>query len=117
MPNVILMRVEFGGQKLIIGGYTSHGWLREDMITENVGGMNLTMRFGGDDTCFLFNLTQNLRFDTLKHSDLADQGVEIPVYAATTMAYDEDMSNPSDENEDEDQDDENESNEEESVTD
>jgi hypothetical protein len=28
--------------------------------------MDLTMRFGGDETCFLFNLTQNLRFDSLK---------------------------------------------------
>ncbi len=57
MPNIILMRVEYAGQKLIVGGYSSHGWLREDMITENVGGLDLTMRFGGDDTCFLFNLT------------------------------------------------------------
>jgi hypothetical protein len=51
------------------------------MITQNINGkyicefeinlgMDLTMRFGGDETCFLFNLTQNLRFDTLKHSEL-----------------------------------------------
>lgn len=29
--------------------------------------MDLTMRYGGDESCFLFNLTQNMRFDTLKN--------------------------------------------------
>jgi|LauGreDrversion4_2_1035121.scaffolds.fasta_scaffold924597_1 hypothetical protein len=96
MPNVIIMRVDYAGQKMIIGGYSSHGWLREDMITENVGGMDLTMRFGGDDTCFLFNLTHNLRFDSIKNG-LSAQGVDIMVYAATTMAYEGDLSNISEE--------------------
>ena len=50
--------------------------------------MDLTMRFGGDDTCFIFNLTQNLRFDTLKGVENASQGVEVPVYSHTTLLRD-----------------------------
>jgi hypothetical protein len=49
-------------------------------IHSNPLGMDLTMRFGGDDTCFLFNLTQNLRFDTIKVSNVSASGVDIPVY-------------------------------------
>lgn len=30
MPNIILMQVESNnGEKFIVGGYSSHGWLRE----------------------------------------------------------------------------------------
>jgi hypothetical protein len=68
MPNLILMQVEIRGQKQVIGGYSSHGWFKDSSITQNINGkslvmsnniigMDLTMRFGGDDTCFLFNLT------------------------------------------------------------
>lgn len=62
-------------------------------MTQNINGIDLSMRFGGDDTCFLFNLTQNMRFDTLKNTqDLQGDAV---VYAQTTTAFDdeeEDMS-------------------------
>lgn len=53
-PNLILMLVEpvnrlanDGHSTILIGGYASHCW---------TGGS------GGDKSCFLFNLTQNLRF-------------------------------------------------------
>ncbi len=45
--------------------------------------MDLTMRVGGDDTCFLFNLTQNLRFDTLSKSHEFNGGMDLPVYTNT----------------------------------
>ena len=47
-PNVILMKMG----KTIIGGYASHGWKISDTKL-------------GDDTCFLFNLTQNFRFSAV----------------------------------------------------
>lgn len=45
--------------------------------------MDLTMRYGGDETCFLFNLTQNMRFDTLNRNN--DMSGDIPIYAMTTI--------------------------------
>ncbi len=56
--------------------------------------MDLTMRYGGDETCFLFNLTQNMRFDTLKNQQ--DLPGDIPIYAMTTtqgLVDEEDISN------------------------
>jgi hypothetical protein len=38
----------------IIGGYASDGWAASQELLGS----------GGDATCFLFNLTQNLRFNT-----------------------------------------------------
>ena len=72
LPNVIIMRVPHSGQKdfddgggagggqaadsaQIIGGYASHGWAAS---REKQGQ-------GGNETCFLFNLTQNLRFNAI----------------------------------------------------
>ena len=52
------------------------------------------MRYGGDETCFLFNLTQNMRFDTLKNQQ--DLPGDIPIYAMTTtqgLENEEDISN------------------------
>ena len=40
----------------IIGGYASNGWAASQELLEN----------GGDESCFLFNLTQNLRFKAVK---------------------------------------------------
>ena len=37
----------------IIGGYASHGW-------------SASFNLRGDETCFLFNLTSNLRFNAVK---------------------------------------------------
>lgn len=37
----------------VIGGYASDGW-------------SASFNLGGDETCFLFNLTQNLRFNAVK---------------------------------------------------
>lgn len=48
-PNVIIMQVD---KDLIIGGYASHGW-------------SISEKERGNDTCFLFNLKQNLRFNAV----------------------------------------------------
>ena len=45
----MMARNEPNQQSIIIGGYASHGW-RSDSGT------------AGDESCFLFNLNQNLRF-------------------------------------------------------
>ena len=45
--------------------------------------MDLTMKSGGDDSCFLFNLTQNLRFDTMRTVDIS--GREMPVYTSALL--------------------------------
>ena len=50
-PNVILFQVEEGGQDFIIGGYSSHAWSEE-----------LT----GDASSFIFNMTDNLRFNAIE---------------------------------------------------
>jgi hypothetical protein len=62
IPNIILMEVEVeseGGEKTtnIIGGYSSDSWLITVGNEENLLG---------NDTCFLFNLTQNMRFNARK---------------------------------------------------
>ena len=64
IPNIILMEVEVESEDNdgqittnIIGGYSSDSWL----IT--VGNESNCL---GNDTCFLFNLTQNLRFNARK---------------------------------------------------
>ena len=51
MPNVILFQVEEGGQNHIIGGYSSHSW-----------SPNIT----GDSSSFIFNMTDNLRFNAIE---------------------------------------------------
>lgn len=63
--NVIILKVEsddkdraMGGEDnrdtgFIVGGYASHGW-------------SAKFPTSGDDTSFLFNLTQNLRFNAQK---------------------------------------------------
>jgi len=63
--NVIIMRVESEERDnnmaadegkdsgFIVGGYASHGW-------------SASFNLRGDDSCFLFNLTQNLRFNAKK---------------------------------------------------
>jgi len=40
----------------IVGGYASDGWAASQELLGN----------GGDESCFLFNLTQNLRFTAVK---------------------------------------------------
>ena len=40
----------------IVGGYASDGWAASQEQDDN----------GGDESCFLFNLTQNLRFTAVK---------------------------------------------------
>lgn len=50
MPNLLLMEVEDSGNTYVIGGYSSHGW---------------APRVVGDDSSFIFNLTNNLRFNAI----------------------------------------------------
>jgi len=93
MANVIIMQVEIRGEKVVIGGFSSHGWLKDGNVTQTINGklflasnvgMDLTMKFGGDESCFLFNLSQNLRFDTLKNSDFSAR--DLPVFSSTVIA-------------------------------
>ena len=65
--NIIIMKVESEEKEqnaidinddgrdagFIVGGFASHAWSASNIQ-------------GGDDTCFLFNLTQNLRFNAVK---------------------------------------------------
>ena len=46
----------------IVGGYASHGW----HVSGGLNGNNSTAKCIGDETCFLFNLTNNLRFNARK---------------------------------------------------
>lgn len=99
MPNVILIQADIRGQKTIIGGYSSHGWARDSQVTQIINGMDLTMRIGGDETSFLFNITHNLRFDT---THVKDNNGEIPIYTTASQIFnsgnnDEDMGDESDE--------------------
>lgn len=61
IPNIILMKVPLGSDQIdsqaqIVGGYASQGW--------NVsGGTKADTKCKGDMSCFLFNLTYNLRFN------------------------------------------------------
>lgn len=71
MPSVILMKVDHASgnedeqqaTSYIIGGYASHGWF----ISGGGGMQNSSSGQAGngygDDSCFLFNLTLNLRFN------------------------------------------------------
>lgn len=60
-PSIILMKIEMGTDEegtersYIIGGYASHGWLVSGGYKQGSGN--------GDSSCFLFNLTLNLRFN------------------------------------------------------
>lgn len=48
----------------IVGGFASHGWLVSGGMGNNIGsGGNGGSGKGGDQSCFLFNLTLNLRFN------------------------------------------------------
>lgn len=57
--------------------------------------MDLKIRSGGDDSCFLFNITSNLRFDTLKLEQIALSGgaIDIPVFTSTRLEEIEDDEN------------------------
>lgn len=72
------MQFEENNQRTVVGGYSSHGWIRESkqgglikQIGKGLMDLNI-MGKGGDETTFLFNLTQNLRFDTLKNKAISD---------------------------------------------
>ena len=51
MPNLILFEVEENEQTYVIGGYSSHSW---------------SPATTGDATSFIFNLTDNLRFNAIE---------------------------------------------------
>lgn len=73
-PSVILMKVDHGFDEdtsavksYIIGGYASHGW-RVSVGMGNGGGSGSGNGIGGT-SCFLFNLTLNLRFNAREGLD------------------------------------------------
>lgn len=94
--NVIILKVENedkdGGRGLddnrdngyIIGGYASHGW-------------SASFNLRGDDTCFLFNLTQNLRFNAVKGqphyqvTDVQDQSSRRIKFGDTDLVIEDDF--------------------------
>ena len=53
MPNLILFEIEENEQTYVIGGYSSHSWSPD---------------VNGDASSFIFNLTDNLRFDEMTSS-------------------------------------------------
>ena len=70
MPNLILFEIEENEQTYVIGGYSSHSWSPD---------------VNGDASSFIFNLTDNLRFNAIeklagdfftKTEDLNDYGDE-----------------------------------------
>lgn len=77
MPNVILFECEVKEEVVVFGGYSSHGWVRQNeenielykLISNDAVNLENLVPFGGDDSCFLFNLTHNLRFDSIKCRD------------------------------------------------
>lgn len=65
-PSVILMKCDHDFDKdtnavksYIIGGYASHGW----RVSVGMGNGGSTGNGIGGNSCFLFNLTLNLRFN------------------------------------------------------
>ncbi len=48
--------------------------------------MDLSLKMGGDETSFLFNLTQNLRFEPTKVKENDGSG-EVPIYTSTVQGY------------------------------
>jgi TLD len=57
---VLLFRAEDDSGKVHnFGGYSSHGWDSEQK---------------GDATCFLFNLTENLKFSTITRTYMSENG-------------------------------------------
>lgn len=76
IPNVILMRVDATNedgevQNEIIGGYSSSSWLITvgEERDKDKGGDVKNDGHRGDDSCFLFNLTQDLRFNARPGKD------------------------------------------------
>lgn len=69
MPNLVLMLVEDRDDKVVLGGYSSHGWVRNTSVSKVAKEMDLNLGIGGDESSFLFNITQNLRFEAIKHKN------------------------------------------------
>lgn len=69
MANLLLFEVEVGGRNIVIGGFTTHGWVAG--LNENEDGEEDEVSQGVDSTVqgsngsFIFNLTDNLRFDEM----------------------------------------------------
>ena len=84
------MQVEINSsERVIVGGYTSHGWIRDDSqaLVRHVGNalMDLNMiGHGGDETTFLFNLTHNLRFSAVNNNEKDSH-----IYTQTVNAQDD----------------------------
>lgn len=60
--NIFLFQVEEGGKKSVIGAFSSHGWKKQ--------------HHGGDNSCFLFNLSDNLKFTAISRAYIVEEGEE-----------------------------------------
>jgi len=87
MPNLILMMVEREGERVVVGGYSSCGWARIPSLSQMDEEMYNNLSLGGDSSCFVFNVTSNLRFEPVK--GMEDQK-QTQLYTQLLWAVDDD---------------------------
>ena len=67
MANLILFEVEVGGRDVVIGGFSTHGWVTRLSAEDNANGSFESEldqdRIQGKNGSFIFNLTDNTRLD------------------------------------------------------
>jgi hypothetical protein len=73
MANLLLFEVEIGGRTCVIGGFSTNGWVTHlssevnNLSSEDSNGNyerdQDDEKFQGENGSFIFNLTDNLRFD------------------------------------------------------
>ena len=77
MANLVLFEVEIGGRSIVIGGFSTHGWVRQ-LSTDEQDRDSLESEqypenvIQGSNGSFVFNLTDNLRFDEVSKITLVD---------------------------------------------
>ena len=77
MANLVLFEVEVGGRTCVIGGFSTNGWVTHLSSEEgNINGSFESEQDGdkiqGRNGSFIFNLTDNMRFDEMTSSWAAD---------------------------------------------
>ena len=69
MANILLFEVEVGGRNIIIGGFSTHGWvagLNNNQEEDEEASQGVDSTIQGSNGSFIFNLTDNLRLDEMK---------------------------------------------------
>ena len=73
MANLVLFEVEVGGRTCVIGGFSTNGWVTH--LSSEEGNVNGSFeseqdqdKIQGRNGSFIFNLTDNLRFDEMTSS-------------------------------------------------